>query len=201
MTDERLLLFQGDSITDVGRRDDPVGLGHGYVRAIAGRLPGASIRNAGVSGDRVDDLARRWDADTLALGPDLVSILIGINDVWHERTGGELVPVERFATTYRTLLERTRETCSPVALVVCEPFALRCGVVDAGWRPALDERRAVVRELAGVSGATFVALQAAFDDAVRGGLAPEELTYDGVHPTPVGHGVIAETWLSSVTTA
>ncbi len=196
----QLVVFQGDSITDVGRRDDPEGLGEGYVRTIAHRLPNVRVLNLGISGDRVSDLAGRWDTDTLASSPDVVSILVGINDVWHQRDGGDAVPLHTFAASYRQLLKRTLAALPSVRLVICEPFALLCGVVDAGWFPDLDERRAAIRALAGERGATFVPLQTSFDDAVAGGLRPEDLVFDGVHPTVAGHALIAEAWLGTVGT-
>jgi lysophospholipase L1-like esterase len=199
------VLFQGDSITDAGRDrqvGDPNlarGLGDGYPLLVAAAAlaahPDRGLRfyNRGVSGNKVPDLASRWAADTLALAPDVLSILIGVNDFWHKLTKGYTGSVQQYAEQYGALLEETRRALPRVRVLVLEPFVLRCGAVDDRWFPEFDQRRAAARRVAERAGATFVSLQEKFDDLARKA-APQYWAADGVHPTPAGHSVIAERW-------
>lgn len=197
-----LLLFQGDSITDCGRDREQSGnalLGNGYVSLLAGALSAQSrhqLINRGVSGNRITDLHARWEDDALELNPDAVSILIGVNDTWHGKTRGHGVPVDEYGRVYHQLLAVTRRKLPDVQLVLCEPFVLPCGVVTPDWRPEIDERRAVVRQLARDFGACFVPFQTAFDETLASYPA-EYLAADGVHPTAAGHQLMADCWLST----
>lgn len=194
------LLFQGDSITDCGRRretdaadPDRPELGSGYVARIAAESTGWEVLNRGISGNRVVDLYARWKVDALHLQPDVISILVGVNDTGHEFGRRNGVEVARYAVIYRLLLEWTRSVLPGVKLVLCEPFVLPCGRVGPGWREDIDGRRVVVRNLAREFGASFVPFQEAFDDA----LAQQTAEYwapDGVHPTPAGHDLMAGCW-------
>ncbi len=160
------------------------------------RLGGAGdapVYNRGVSGNTVPDLAQRWAADTLDLRPDVLSILIGVNDFWHKLGGGYTGTVQDYEDQYTALLERTRLALPQVRLVVLEPFVLRCGAVDDRWFPEFDARRAVAARVAAHARATFVPLQAVFDERARA-IPPQYWAADGVHPTPAGHAVIAEQW-------
>jgi len=204
-----IILFQGDSITDAGRNRElsapnvGAALGSGYVNLIAAHLlqtrpqDNLHIFNRGISGNRVTDLYARWKVDGINLQPDLISILIGVNDTWHEFMYGNGVEVDRYTTVYRLLLEYTKQRLPNVQLVLCEPFVLPCGVVTEGWIAEMAERRQVVRQLAAESGAIFVPFQSMFDAA----LAQAEPAYwaaDGVHPTPAGHRLMTDTWLAAV---
>lgn len=200
-----VLLFQGDSITDCLRDrtrpgpNDAAALGAGYVGRLAGDLlaenPGAGWRilNRGISGDRSSDLRARWVNDALAFEPDLVSILVGVNDTWHQYLNGKGIPVARYAECYREILADTRRTRPTVRLVLGEPFALPGGEFQDDWLAELRERAGVVRELAAEFGATFVPYQAMFDAALRT-YSVVELAADGVHPSPVGHRLMAQAW-------
>ncbi|MFN8446368.1 MAG: SGNH/GDSL hydrolase family protein [Caldilineaceae bacterium] len=204
-----ILLFQGDSITDANRSrenttaNSPSALGSGYVNLIAAKLlrsqpaDGLQILNRGISGNRVVDLYGRWKVDGLNLQPDLISILIGVNDTWHGFMYDNGVEVERFATLYRMLLHWTKQQLPNVQLVLCEPFVLPCGVVTEAWMSEMSERQSVVRELANDFQAIFVPFQSAFNTAMQD--APAAYwAQDGVHPTPAGHQLMAESWLQSV---
>lgn len=203
------ILFQGDSITDCGRNrkvDQPnagPALGTGYPLLVASEVldahPDAGLRffNRGVSGDKVPDLAKRWDADTIALRPDVLSILIGVNDYWARSKHGYTGTPRDYEEGYDALLARTRAALPQVRLVILEPFVLRFGAVDASWFPEFDERRAIAARVAQRAGATYVALQAMFDDLARKA-PPEHWLIDGVHPTPAGHAAIAEQWRRAV---
>ncbi len=203
------LLFQGDSITDV-RRDrertaanDPAGMGRGYPFVIASELlssrgqDGLRVYNRGISGNKVPDLDARWQADTLNLKPDILSILVGVNDLWHKLNGRYDGTLEDYEKGYNALLERTRKAAPYTRIVVCEPFVLRCGAVTDAWFPEFDLRRAAAQRVAKAAGADWVPFQSMFDDALR--LAePSYWAADGVHPTVAGHGLMAKTWLEVV---
>jgi lysophospholipase L1-like esterase len=204
-TDGTVILFQGDSITDCGRnRSDAQpnaagALGTGYPLLVAAAAlathPDRGLRfyNRGVSGNTVPDLEQRWAADTLELRPDVLSILIGVNDFWHKLGGGYTGTVQDYEDQYAALLERTLLALPRVRLVVLEPFVLRCGAVDNRWFPEFDARRAVAARVAAHARATFIPLQALFDERARA-VPPPYWATDGVHPTPAGHAVIAEQW-------
>ena len=204
------ILFQGDSITDAGR-DREIGepnnchaLGRGYANHIASRLlrqrPADQLAfyNRGVSGNRIVDLYARWKVDALHLLPDLISILIGVNDTWHEFAAQNGVEVDRYETVYRMLLEYTKHQLPNVQLVLCEPFVLPCGVVQEAWVAEMRERQRVVRELSQEFDARFVPFQSAMDKHLERA-APEYWATDGVHPTAAGHSVLAECWIETVT--
>jgi len=202
----QVILFQGDSITDAGRNranqdnaNSNDALGFGYASKVAGALladypdHGLRIFNRGISGHRVVDLYARWKGDTLNLNPDLISILIGVNDTWHEFNYQNGVELDRFEQVYRMMLQFTRERLPKVHLVLCEPFVLRCGVVTPEWEADIRGRREIVSRLAGEFGALLVPFQEMFDEALKE--APAEYwAGDGVHPSPAGHERMARFW-------
>ena len=191
MTSPQRLLFIGDSVTDCGRREDPEGLGFGYVRVIAGALPDAEVINRGISGNRVPDLAARWQADLLDLAPDVLTILIGINDTWRRYDSNDPTSTEAYETGYRALLETVRG----VPLVLMEPFVLPIDEGQRAWHPQdLDAKIAVVHRLAEEFGATLVPLNARLTE-LAAAQSPEAIADDGVHPTAHGHDLIAQEWL------
>lgn len=204
------ILFQGDSITDASRvRTDErenlaSAMGTGYPNLVAAQLlasqPEAGMRflNRGISGHRVVDLYARWKVDAINLRPDVISILIGINDVWHEFGSGNGVEVPRYETIYRLMLQMTREALPDVALVLCEPFVTVCGVVSEPWLPDVAARIEAVHRLAIEFDAVLVPFQQAFDAALARYDDPAHWAHDGVHPTPAGHRIMADAWLQAV---
>ncbi|SCL35183.1 Lysophospholipase L1 [Micromonospora rhizosphaerae] len=191
---EPTILFAGDSVTDCGRREDPAGLGDGYVLRIAEALGGrAHLLNRGISGDRSRDLRERWDRDVLAARPALVSVLVGVNDTWRRYDSDDPTPAADFEANYHALLEPL--AANRVGLVLVEPFLLPVRAEQIGWRDDLEPKIAIVRSLAREYGAALVpadmALNAVGDAA---GLAP-----DGVHPSQRGHEVLATLWLEHAT--
>lgn len=204
-----VIVFQGDSITDANRdrnqlaANDPYALGCGYANLIASQLlhkqPDAQLQifNRGIGGDRILDLVARWKSDCLNLKPDVISILIGVNDTWHEFSSQNGVSVERYEAAYRDLLTDTKRRFPDVSLILCEPFVLLCGEVTEAWLPDIARRQRVVKSLATEFNAVFVPFQAALSDAVD--LAPPSYWLaDGVHPTAAGHHLLAQVWLESV---
>lgn len=201
------VLFQGDSITDCGRNRDAdagpnarFGLGQGYAFIAAAELlgsrPADGLRffNRGISGNRIVDLYARILSDTINLKPDILSILIGVNDTWHGKEQGNGVPVPKFERVYRELLSEVRAALPAVKFVLCEPFVLRCGVVSADWVGEINQRREVVAKLSGEFDAVLVPFQSVFDEAVKAA-PPEYWAADGVHPSPAGHYLMAKCWL------
>lgn len=203
--DGTVVLFQGDSITDGGRNrsatgpNNSGGLGTGYPVLIASAAllehPDRDLKfyNRGISGNRVPDLDARWEQDALALQPDILSILIGVNDIWHKLQGRYSGTVADYETGYAALLERTRRALPNTKIVVLEPFVLRTGAVDSRWFPEFDERRAAAKRVAERAGAVFIPLQSMFDE-LSSRKDPAYWAYDGVHPTPAGHAAIARRW-------
>jgi lysophospholipase L1-like esterase len=204
-----VLLFQGDSITDAGRSrrstgpNDAAALGHGYPMLLGAALladhPAASLKvmNRGISGNKVPDLAKRWQADAIALKPDLLSILVGVNDIWHKLNGSYAGTVEDYEAGYRELLKQTHSDLPETRIVICEPFVLRCGAVNDSWFPEFEHRRRVAKKLADELDLTFVPFQAVFNKGVESA-PPEYWAGDGVHPTLAGHGLMAKTWRECV---
>jgi lysophospholipase L1-like esterase len=208
-----VVLIQGDSITDAGRNrrsedkaNDRSALGGGYAFLIAAQLlaarrdPELKIYNRGISGHKVFQLADRWDKDCLALKPDVVSILIGVNDIWHKLDGRYDGTIEIYERDYRALLERTRRELPGVKLVVCEPFVLRCGAVNDEWFPDFDGYRAAARKVATAFDTVFVPFQSMFDEATKN-TPPAYWAGDGVHPTIAGAQLMAQAWLDAVSKA
>lgn len=206
----QVLLFQGDSITDCLRSRDLQdkannndALGFGYAARIAGGLLaenpslGLQIFNRGISGNRVVDLYARWRKDTVNLKPDLISILVGVNDVWHEFNYQNGVELDRFEQVYRMTLEYTRARLPKVQLVLCEPFALPCGVITPDWEVDIRGRQEIVARLAKEFGAILVPFQEMFNAALKEA-SPEYWAADGVHPSPAGHERMARFWRECV---
>ena len=200
------LLFLGDSITDMkwGRneRDRNHYLGHSYVYLIASRLgvdmPEAQLEffNRGISGHKVSDLKARWKKDAVDMKPDLLSILVGVNDVSRGAT------LEQWKTDYRFILDASRKAKANLPLVLLDPFVLRSGrlkneVAWKKWRGKVDEYGAIVAELAKDYNAIHVKTQEVFDAAAEA-VSPEHWIWDGVHPLPQGHELIARNWLQKV---
>ncbi|MDO4740212.1 MAG: SGNH/GDSL hydrolase family protein [Eubacteriales bacterium] len=194
------VLFQGDSITDVGRSREVERMsGSGYPTLVAARLgyeaPGEyECLNRGISGNRVVDLYARWRIDALNLRPDIITILIGVNDVWHdvdERWNG--VEAGRFEQVYDMLLQYTHEKAPDTRVIVLEPFVLHGTATDPHWEYFAAEvplRAQAARRVAEKHGCTFVPLQADLDAACEKA-PPAHWLIDGVHPTAAGHELIA----------
>ena len=200
------LLFIGDSITDMkwGRneKDRNHYLGHSYVYLIASRLgvdmPEAKLEffNRGISGNKVSDLKARWQKDAIDMKPDLLSVLIGVNDVSRGDT------VEQWQADYRLILDASRKAKADLTLVLLDPFVLPSGRLkneDAWekWRAKVDKYGAIVAQLAKDYDAIHVKTQEIFDAAAKA-VSPEQWIWDGVHPLPQGHELIARNWLQQV---
>ena len=197
------ILFQGDSITDGnrGRGVDPNHiLGHGYQFIVAAKY-GALLAdrnltfiNKGISGNTVLDLEKRWQKDALELKPEVLSILIGVNDNSHN------VPLDQYEQVYDKLLTETKAALPDVKFVLCEPFTLAVGKRKEnweGWNEGIKKRQAIVAKLAEKHHAALVHFQKVFDDACQKAPA-DHWIWDGVHPTYSGHQIMAQEWEKTV---
>ncbi|MFC7526220.1 SGNH/GDSL hydrolase family protein [Parapedobacter sp. GCM10030251] len=205
-----VVLFQGDSITDAGRDkenkapNNSRALGTGYAFLAAANLLNThaskqlTIYNRGISGNKVYQLADRWEEDCLALKPNVLSILIGVNDFWHKFDGKYDGTIQVYRDDYRKLIDRTLTALPGVKLVIGEPFAVNNvkAVTDA-WYPDFDEYRRAAREIATEYGAAFIPYQRVFDEAAKVA-APSYWTGDGVHASLAGAQLMAEAWLAAV---
>ena len=203
------ILFQGDSITDAGRdkknqiANQQKALGAGYAWMAASHLLiknpqlNLTIHNRGISGNKVHQLANRWDKDCLDLKPDILSIMIGVNDIWHGLNGKYEGTVKTYEDDFLNLMERTRKALPKTQFVICEPFVLRCGAVNEKWFPEFDRYRAAARKVADQNNATFVPFQSMFDEAVQYA-PPKHWAGDGVHPSSHGASLMAHFWTQSV---
>ena len=191
------LLFIGDSVTDCGcsRKTPEFGqYGIGYVRRIAALRPEHEVVNSGISGNRVRDLIVRWDKDCLAHEPDVVTLLIGINDVWRQFDNNDPINQEDFRAGYRKLIEDTRTALPKARMILMEPFLLPIPEDRRAWRPFFDEMLVTVRDLAAEFSLEMIPLDGLlFSVGVTRGFS--SIAQDGVHPTPLGHEVIARSWL------
>ncbi|MGA4669365.1 SGNH/GDSL hydrolase family protein [Propionibacteriaceae bacterium Y1923] len=200
------VLFQGDSVTDA-RRDradlrpnTPQGLGEGYAWLVTGAAlaerpdDGLQFFNRGLSGNVTADLLARWDQDTIALAPDVVSVLVGINDYWNRhRISGYVGSPDTYHFELAQLITRTREALPGAAMVICEPFVLPAGPVTPVWVREFADYQQAAADLAQVHGLRLVGFQAALDEALEREPATHWL-YDGVHPTAEGAQLLAREW-------
>lgn len=204
------ILFQGDSITDAGRdvrvvktANNPSGLGHGYVIMAVGRLlaeyPDRNLKfyNRGISGNKVFQLANRWKKDCQDLAPDLLSILIGVNDFWHTFDGGYTGSRDTYEQDYMALIDQTLDTLPDTKLVICEPFMVPCGEVDQMWIRQFAQYREAARRVAARAQAVFVPFQSVLDEACKK-TQPGLLAPDGVHPTLGTCHLLANAWVETV---
>lgn len=190
-----MLVFAGDSVTDSGRRDDPEGLGQGWVRLVADAHPAARVVNRGRGGDLLRDLEERWTADVLAHDPDVVTALIGVNDTWRRYDEGRTSPVDEFQARYDRMLAAA--VAGGARLVLVEPFVVPVTPQQRAWREDLDPRIEAVHRLAARWTAVLVRADAGMRrHAEQVGAAA--LAADGVHPTALGHRVLADLWLAAV---
>jgi len=208
--DNYTFLFQGDSITDGNRSrntDWNHVLGHGYAYLIAARLwyefpeNGFHFFNRGISGNTVQDLQKRWAEDTLAIKPDLLSILVGVNETMHAAYGDKTYTPASYESDYRAMLTQTKQALPNVELVICEPFILPVGKVKEKWEDYQREitpRQAIAKKLAAEFGAIFIPLQDSFNKAAAKYPPNEYWVWDGVHPMPNGHELFAREWIKHV---
>lgn len=170
------------------------------MKIVAERLsfehPKLSVRflNRGISGNRIRDLRERWQMDCLNLKPDTVSILIGVNDTLGTFFWGEPTSIEDFEKDYENILSLTKKNLN-AQIILLEPFLLPLYKEQTILRHDIDARIKVVKKLAEAFRTELVQLDSIFSVASKE-KGPEFWSTDGVHPTPAGHALIAESWLS-----
>lgn len=195
------ILFQGDSITDAGRnREDIHDMGHGYpfytAPLIREAYPDRDLEfiDLGISGNRAENLRDRWTADAIELQPDVISILIGVNDTWHRAAEKNWMPHEYFEECYRGILERLKKETN-AKIIILEQFLL--AVPDKEFfRVDLDPKIQITRKLAREYADAFIPLDGLFA-AASVKEAPTEFAADGVHPTAKGAQLIAAHYLEA----
>lgn len=197
------VLFQGDSITDRGRdRENYYGLGTGYPNYIAAligaKYPEKNITfvNRGISGNRVKDLKARWQTDCIDIKPDILSILIGINDVWRRYDRNDETSMESYEDDYRYIIEEALKN-GIEKIVLLSPFVLPCPEDRKTWREDLDPKIQVVRSLAREYKLDFIDLDGFFAEKITK-IRPEFYAPDGVHPSDAGHAAIALKWIEFI---
>ncbi|MDR3229031.1 MAG: GDSL-type esterase/lipase family protein [Puniceicoccales bacterium] len=206
-------LFQGDSITDGGRgrnlSDLNHHIGHGYVFAIVSRLgadfpsAGFKFHNRGLSGNKVSDLERRWKRDALNINPDVLSILIGVNDLLaNQNKSRDAYDAATFEKKYRGILDKSRAANPNLLLVLAPPFMYKVGFAEKSWDfwgKETKPRAELVRKIAKDYGAVLVDYPAVFERAEK--IAPiQHWTWDGCHPTVYAHELMAREWIKQVST-
>jgi acyl-CoA thioesterase I len=188
----KTILFFGDSVTDAGReRDNPHSLGHGYVHHVGQTLTNVRIINKGISGNRSYDLLDRLDEDVIGLSPDILFVMIGINDVWHKHQWNVPSSTEEFALNMNTLITTIQDALPGVKIVILSPFLLPTGVHTEPIRRDLDTEIAILESLSKTHDIPFIPV----DVILRGFLetmSAEDIAADGVHPTEKGHRLIAQ---------
>lgn len=209
--DKKVIVFQGDSITDCGRNREADGLGLGYPNMVTATLMAREpyryiCKNRGISGNRIVDLYARIKLDMINLKPDYLSILIGVNDVWHEISRQNGVDADKFEMVYSLLIEELQRDLPNLKIMILEPFVLPgSATVDTDEIPnrlstfqnEVKLRGLAAQRVADKYGLHFIPLQSIFDAANAD--APE-IGYwlrDGVHPTAAGHELIKQEWLKA----
>jgi lysophospholipase L1-like esterase len=206
-----VFLFQGDSITDGkrGRSEDLNHImGHGYVFGVASRVgadfpeAGFKFYNRGISGNKLADLEKRWQTDTMDLKPDVLSVLIGINDVAAVvEKQPEIMDASTFEVGLRKLLQQVKMANPNVLIVLGIPFVYPVGSKRKNnwelWERETAERAAKVRILAAEFNAVIVDYPAMFEEAMNRA-TPEYWVWDGIHPTIYGHELMAREWIKKV---
>lgn len=196
------IVFIGDSITDSGRREDPDQIGTGYVRIIHDYLKVTyptkqlNILNRGIGGDRVTDLASRWNEDVIALNPTIVSISIGINDVWRQVDRPEIdqvYPVQ-FEQVYAKLLEQIKAKTN-ARIILMEPTLIQEDIHSEG-NVKLIPYVAIIHRLAEKYQAVVVPTHEVFINYIKSN-RNYKLTTDGVHMNTAGNMLMAKTWLDT----
>lgn len=207
----KIILFQGDSITECGRSIENFSkMGDGYPLLVKAHLgyeyPGKyEFQNRGISGNRIVDVYARIKADITNLKPDYMSILIGVNDVWHELDRQNGVDEEKFEAIYSMLIEEIKQDLPDIKIMIMEPFCLRASATDnteenpERWnyfRTEVEKRAKKAKLIAEKYNLVFVPLQNKFDEVSK----ESENAYwlvDGAHPTTMGHELIKREWLKA----
>ena len=200
------ILFMGDSITDMYRsKEDDHNFGVGYALLVRASLgfeePGKyEFFNRGISGNRIVDIYARMKSDIVELKPDVMSILVGVNDIWHDYLAiPNGVSVEKYFKVYDMLIEELKEELPELKIIILEPFVLKARIIENIWddfNKGVRERAVMAKKIAEKHNLPFIPLQQGFDDLSK----DIDTTYwleDGVHPTSMGHEYIKREWINA----
>jgi len=190
MTKKLTVLFQGDSITDCDRNAIPP-YGNGYASLIAKAYPQLNVINRGISGNRALDLKERWQRDALDLHPDILCILIGVNEVWHYLSYGKPYSDQQYVEDLNLIIDQAKAANPKLKLIMMAPFLFEIGVVQPDWVAPLARLRCLFTKTAALKADVFIDLQSQFNLALAHN-SMEDLCGDGVHPSGIGHQVIAD---------
>ena len=198
------ILFQGDSVTDAGRdRSDIHDMGNGYPRYASAMLQDAyadlvdefEFVNLGISGNRTENLVERLQSDFVDIQPDIVSILIGINDVWH-RQSGIMTTDEDIENNYRKVLETIKSQTNARILMI-QPFLMeKANPGVANLREDLTKAQAIIKRLADEYADAYLPLDTVLQNDTD--KDPTYYTGDGVHPSPDGACYIGEVYFKAI---
>ncbi len=200
--DGMTMLFQGDSVTDTGRnRDLSEGfesMGDGYPKVFHQLyntlFPGNKVNfvNRGISGNRTNHLLERYEEDFKNVKPDVISIMIGINNTWRNFDGGDdYCSAQRFEEEYEELLAKIKADMPDTKIMIIEQFALTAHPDRNTWQEDLDAKRDATRKLAFKYADWFVPMYDIITEASENDFDLYELSPDGVHPGDTGHSLIA----------
>ena len=207
----KVILFQGDSITDAGRnKENDFFMGYGYANMVAGELSADypyqyKFYDRGVSGNRIVDLYARLRSDMINLKPDIMSILIGVNDVWHEYTRQNGVSAEKYEMIYGLMIEELRQELPELKIMIMEPFVVKGSATENTeehphrwdfFQKEVPLRAAAAKRIADKYNLPFVQLQEMFT-AVSADAPESYWVRDGVHPTNAGHTLIKRAWIDA----
>ena len=198
------IVFQGDSITDAGRdKRNYHHMGNGYPKYAAAMIreafPDADIEmiNQGISGNRTDQLFDRLYPDVIAFEPDVVSILIGINDIWHRHGANKIETTdEQVATNYRAILTRLKKQTN-AKIIMLSPFLLDNEEKEA-WRVELESILPIIRSLADEFADAYIPLNELFAEALKTQPEPKFYSADGVHPNANGAEFIGKHYFEAI---
>ena len=183
-------LFQGDSVTDCHRnRSLPGSMGDGYVSLLSQTKKGIKFVNKGVSGERTHDLVMRWTEDLMSTQPDYLTLLIGVNNIWHQYLLNRPSFLYEFSHHIKYMLNQVKRLFPDTKTLILSPFLFECGVVEQAWIHELDQQISELKSIANDYHLPFLDLHELFK---KSKLSPIQIAEDGVHPTQLGHQIIAQ---------
>lgn len=192
------ILFQGDSITDCSRLLVGNGLGEGYVYMINEYIKkemadlNISVVNRGIAGNKSTDLQARWKEDCLDIESNVLSLYVGVNDIWHRFSNSLELPDGEYDKAMHDLIDRYKEKYPESRIIVMSPFLMSKDDPAKTWSDSVNKYIGIAEEIAKEYKADFINMQELLDSQNKPAL---ELTTDGVHPTEIGHKIIADKWI------
>lgn len=199
------ILFQGDSITDAGRsRENDNSVGEGYPLLVKASL-GFQVQgkyeffNRGIGGNRIIDVYARIKRDIINVKPDVMSILIGVNDVWHELDREDGVDANKYFKIYDMLIQEIKNALPNIKIMIMEPFVLKGSATEKNWECfdlEVRKRASIAKKISEKYNIPFIELQNGFDELSKNFESSYWLV-DGVHPSIMGHEYIKQEWIKT----